>query len=206
MKNLIILFTVKLGFSKLNPSDKANKALNVVNHLTGNTDFPTPVPALSVITTQAQDVLTKQQQLDGSKIKTEQRNIAVKTLSSSMNQLQGYVDTTANGNVEKILSAGFEPINKRTPSAKVGPVTGLTVTPTANEGEASIKWNPIKKSNLNVVFVSYDLKQWDIKGESTKSKLLLKDLNSGVTAYFRVVCVNAAGPGDPSDIAACKIL
>lgn len=70
----------------------------------------------------------------------------------------------------------------------------------------NLNWKPLAKSGLKVISVSYDLMNWELAGESTKSKITLDKLKSGATVNVRIACINAAGMGDWSDIASCKVL
>ncbi len=206
LKRYFVFFIVKLGYSGLSPLKKANKANHIVDKMTGNGNYPSPVPALADVTKAADDVEAAQGAMDGSKIKTKERDNKVAILDATMEQLQGYVITTAKGDEEKILSSGFEISNPRTKTTKAGPLTGLTIQPTINEGEVNLKWKPLAKSGIKKISVSYDLITWQLKGETSKSKITLTGLTSGSMVHVRVACVNTAGSGPWSDIASCKVL
>ena len=205
-KNYLVFFLVKLGFSKLTPLKKVKKAKSVIGKMTGNSNFGTPEPPLADVDKAADDVQDAEDSLDGTKIKFEERDNKVIVLNNKMKQLQSYVDTTANGDKTIILSSGMDYRNPPSKSVVAGPVEGLTIQPTLNEGEAFLKWKPLAKSGIKKISVSYDLITWQLKGETSKSKILLKGLTSGTMVHVRVACVNTAGSGDWSDIASCKVL
>ncbi|MCX6200225.1 MAG: fibronectin type III domain-containing protein [Bacteroidetes bacterium] len=202
-RELFILFLVKAGMSNIPVSSKLVKARKVVTMMTGNANYTTPIPSLSTITTVTDALETAEVAMDGSKIKTQQRDLALNLFQIDMNQLQAYVETTAKGDVEKILSSGFEVRNPATKAVKLSAPVEITVI--ALSSALNIKWKTNKKAILNVIQVSTtsDGKGWDLGGETTKSTITINELTPGTTYYLRVAHINAAGIGEWSEVVVC---
>jgi hypothetical protein len=201
---------VKLGFSRLAAPHKVDKATVIVGRMTGNAYFSTPAPALPAVQAAADALDAAILALDGTKERTAIKNQAEAVLDSLINSLGGYVQAASEGNDVKILSSGFEVRNDRTPATLLGPVTGLTAMLGSKPGEVIIKWKGIKGSRLNVVVGSNDLAaleadQKSLTWETTKSKIVISDLESGVVYHFRIVVVNAAGVGPQSETISIKV-
>ena len=211
MQHFIILFLVKLGFGKLTAEQKLNKVYSIIGKLTGNLDFPVTDPTLAELTTAYDEASIASAQAetgDRQKVAIKKQKIAV--LDTLMARLQSDINTKANGNVAKILGAGFEVSNPRTPASKKGPVEGLTIKLGASPGEVIIKWKPIKGGRINVVVGSTDLPSLNdekkvLTWETTKSKITITGLESGVVYHFRIVVVNAAGVGPQSETISIKV-
>jgi hypothetical protein len=201
-KKLWILFLAKLGFTKLNPEKKVIKARDIVSAMSGNPNFPTPNPALADVSDAADALYDAEQALDGTVIKTAERNAAEAVLDGLMSTLQSYVDTTAGKDTLKILSAGFEVRKSRTKATKLEAPVDLTILANKVEGQIKLKFKPVKKKSLYLVEVAQDFPgplNWQFGGESTKATVSLEGLNSGQKYHIRVAAVNAAGIGDWSD-------
>ncbi len=201
--HLFILFLVKGGMDKLPLAAKLVKARKIVTMMTGNAYYATPIPSLATITSKTDALEAAEAAMDGSKIKTQLRDIALNLFQAAMNQLQAYVETTANSDVEKILSSGFEVRNAPTKAVKLPAPTEITVVALPNA--ISLKWKSNKKSKLNVVQMSATGldKDWELKGESTKSTIIINGLAPGTTCYFRIAHINSAGIGEWSEVVVC---
>ena len=202
-KQLLILFLVKAGLTKLNPSSKVVRGRRVISMLTGNPNYVTPSPTLADLTNKTDALENAEAAMDGSKIKTQQRDIALNNFMAIMTQMQAYVQNVANGDVEKILSSGFEVRNPRTKPVKLAAPDKLSIVPLSNA--VTIKWKANAKSKLNVVQMSTTGldKDWELRGESTKSTITIGELTPGTSYYFRIAHVNAAGIGDWSETVVC---
>jgi hypothetical protein len=195
-KRVWILFLAKLGFQKLAPTDKVTKARQIVDAMTGNPNYPTPTPTLAAVGTAADTLYDAQQALDGTAIKTAERNVAEAALDSLMSTLLAYVNTIAGKDVVKILSAGFEVRDPNTKATKLDPPVELTSSATKVEGEIKVTFKAIKKKTFYVVQVAEDVAgdlNWMYAAESTKATIILEDLVPGQKYRIRVAVANTAG-------------
>lgn len=205
-REVMILFLVKLGFTDLSVAKKIVKARKIITNMTGNAYFATPAPALSVLTTQTDALEAAEAAMDGSRLKTEQRNAALQTLTASLKLEQLYVEATANGNTEIILSSGFDLRNPATKPVILPAPVDVLARNNAFEGQIQLKWKAVKGKDLYVVSMSTDLSSgdWTMVAESTRARVTVSDLAPGKLYYFRVAAINPKGMGGWSDITSAR--
>src|SRR6266496_2905656 len=80
-RRILVFFLVKLGFKDLPVDKRLTKARHIVKKMTGNANFPSPFPSLAAVADIINALAAAQVALDGSKIKTTKRNIALKALN-----------------------------------------------------------------------------------------------------------------------------
>jgi len=190
---------VLIDFSKFTDSELDQQAEAIVVAMTGNADFPTPVPPLADVTdtiNNYQEGLTKAATGDHTavEIKDQRRQ----DLENILRQLGLYVQAQSGGDPALIVSSGFK--MSKTPSP-VGPLpkpTGFEVMP---QGKGEMKLAVDKEDGAKTYQFEYKLTtatDWIIK-MSTKSKLLLTGLESGKEYDFRVVPIGASDIREYSD-------
>jgi hypothetical protein len=113
---------LSLSFSKFSDDRLETKAESILQMLTGNPFFPSPVPSLAELAT-ALDAyklaLVEAQTKDKSKIATKR---ACRTaLVTVLQELGRYITYVANGNEEKLVSSGFDVSRQREPSVLAEP-------------------------------------------------------------------------------------
>ena len=107
----------------------------IVTAMTNNADYPTPSPALAVVTTAANAFsVALAEAADGGREKTAIKNAKRAELVALLRQLGAYVALTCGNDLAKLLGSGF-PVQKptRTP---VG-VLPAPVTPVVSQGSRS---------------------------------------------------------------------
>jgi hypothetical protein len=204
----VIIRKVALLLSKKTVEQKFQYARAVVIAMTGNNHFPTPSPALSVITTDANNLETAyiaaQTRAKGT---TAQKNAMAKVLQLSLQALAHYVETIANAdpnNAEAIItSAGMQmkkpavhaPRILHVVASSKGQVT-LTCPVTKN---ASYRWDvaigdPTIEAN------------WKMLVEVKQSKVIQNGLISGTLYHFRQWTIGLKGLGPVSQIVSTTVL
>ena len=179
-REIMLLFLVKLGFHNVPVAKKIVKARKIISMMTGNPDFDKPSPDLETLKTNTNDLEAAEAAMDGSKIKTEQRNTALQTLTNNLKLEQLYVEATANGNVEMILSSGFDVRNPATKPVVLPAPVNLTAKGNGFEGQLQLKWQAVKGKDLYAVELTTDLTgKWQIVEQSTKASLVIKGLIPG---------------------------
>jgi hypothetical protein len=207
-RRTIILVLAKLGFNRLNPSDKVSLARHVILNMTDNPNFLNPVPSIPSVIAAANALHTTQAALDGSKLKTALRNTAEEALDKKMRQLQAYVISVADGDKGIILSSGMDLADERTKMALPGSPTSITLKLGMFEGSIDIRWKGFKRSRLYRVEMSTSPMQedsWELAGTTTKQKITISKLKSGEVYFFRIICTTSAGDGPPSERHAIKV-
>jgi hypothetical protein len=208
MRRVVIFFMVKLGANGLKPSDKVSLTRHIVQNMTGNANFPTPSPTMVQLTAAADALEAAQAALDGTKAKTLARNAAEEALMIKLRQIQGYVDSTASGNKEVILSSGMDFNDPRTTVGKLGPVTDLTAKLGEFPGSIDLRWKGFKKKVSYRIYASnsmFPIQEFQLVGETTKQKITISDLQSNQVYSFRITCLTTAGEGPESETISIRV-
>ena len=198
---------IKLNLSSLSIPQKIAKAQQIIAALTGNTSFPTPSPALVVVTGTTNELNTAygeaQAARQTAKEKTSAQNQKEDALDRVLTQLAAYVESVAGSNEQLILSAGMD---TRAPAvvASEPPTPPQALTPTAgdHDGQIDLSWDPVSGGKSYVIDQSGDPvtpTSWSHGGVSTKSTFTATGLTSGTRYWFRVAAVNNIGQSGWSD-------
>ncbi len=198
---------IKLNLSRLSLTEKVAKGRQIVTALTGNSDFPTPTPALAGITTAINDLeaayIAVQAVRQQAKTMTTDQNNKEDILDRVLMQLASYVEAVAGDDLVLIQSAGM---GVRAPAVSSGETptqpANLAATAGDRDGEIDLTWEAIVGAKSYVVQQSPDPPtetSWVHAGVSTKSKTTVGGLNSGTRYWFSVAAVNANGQSGWSD-------
>ncbi len=98
-----------IGFARYSNDVLDNKAREIVQSMTGNAAFATPVPPLAEVQAALnayQDALS--QASKGGTEKTAIKNLRRKELEALLKRLASYVEDTALGNEVMLISSGFD--------------------------------------------------------------------------------------------------
>ncbi|HEX7414057.1 MAG TPA: fibronectin type III domain-containing protein [Bacteroidia bacterium] len=217
---------VSVRLYKLLVAAKVEFARGVVIAMTGNTNFTTPSPALSVITSAANSLdnaITAAQ--DRSRLHISQRKTADGVLDNLLAQLALYVENVSNNDANKILSSGMGVKHSAAASQVPDAPTKLSAVSTTNEGEVELKWHGVPKARVYVIEQSDDVSAvqtqpstnpaplsarvfivWTQTDIITKTKLVVKGLVSGSKYAFRVYVVSAGGKSARTALVVVKVL
>jgi hypothetical protein len=111
---------VSLAFARKIDTDLIAFTRNVITLMTGNAQYPTPSPALTVITTAVNALETAvHDALDGGKIAIATRNAARAEMLSLLRQLAAYVTGNCDADLVLLLSSGFEPVKAPSSGGRV---------------------------------------------------------------------------------------
>lgn len=192
---VFLLFMVKLGFKDQSVSNQLIRGRRIIDKMEGNPRFTSPSPSLAELTVVTNKLAAAEAAIDRSRIKTEQRNTALKVFTAKFKQLQTYVEATANGSSEAVLSSGFELRNHNTRSCILPAPVGVKAGYTDLGGEIKVRWKPVKGKEMYSIEIADDLLagNWKFAGYSTKAKLTVANLEPGKLYGFRVAVINPAG-------------
>jgi hypothetical protein len=169
----------------------------IVKAMTGNPAFPSPVPALTTVTSAINDLQNAETSaLTRVKGAVVSRNEKRATLLVLLQQLKGYIQTQADANLENgasiIASAGVS-VKKtlvRAPrvfDAKLGPVSGSAKLIAASAGpRSSYEWQ----------YSTDGGKTWVLAPVTLQAKATIVGLTPGATVQFRYRPVTKTGEGD----------
>jgi hypothetical protein len=172
-------------------------AQSIVTAMTGNPSYPSPVPALAVVTT-AIGALQEAESATLARTKgaVEARNDKRAALVGLLQQLRGYIQTVADGDIETaatvIRSAGIAVRKVPSPKARIfsaeqGAVSGAAklVAPSAGR-RASNVWQ----------YSTDGGKTWIVAPATLQARTTVPGLTPGATVEFRYRPVTKAGEGN----------
>jgi hypothetical protein len=124
---------------------------NVVTKLTGNVNYSKTAPPLEEVTAKLDSLETKAQQaLDGTKQNRVARDVEFASSLDQTRELADYVQLTAKGDLEILLSSGFTAAAGPGPKAPVNPPLNLRLSQGANTGEMDVRW--VRNGRNSLVF------------------------------------------------------
>ena len=166
----------------------------VVTEMTGNANFTTPSPALTVISTKATALESAFNAQQAAKTATTNRGTAEDAANAAMNSLANYVEETTLGDTAKIESAGMSNRAPKTPTTSLPAPGNLSSTAGDEEGELDLVWDPVPKAKGYELQTSADhvtSTSWAFAETSSASRTSLTGLPSGSKIWVRV---RALGP------------
>jgi hypothetical protein len=193
-----IMKAIKVGLDGLSPLDKVAKSMFIETKMAGNLAFPTPVPALTVLTA-AREALEESiaNTLNGGKAATFARNEAEEALDEVITQLAGYVVSTVGSNEALIRSSGFDVRQRGLPIGSLPAPANLRADLTEFQGQIKLAWDRERGAVLNEVYQSdgdpNDETTWKMVAMTTRSRFIVEHLTSGKTYWFRVRAQGTAG-------------
>ena len=198
---------VKLNISRLSISDKIAKCRQIITRMTGNTNFPTPNPPLTMVTTALNELEgatnDAQSARQEAKAKTAIQNDKDASVDGLMTQLAGYVESVAGGDEAIIRSAGMDTkAPPSQPSDVPAPPANLSATSGDRDGEIDLAWEAVAGAKSYVIEQSVDPNSangWGHAGVSARSSQTVAQLTSGTRYWFRVAAINAVGQSGWSD-------
>lgn len=198
---------IKLNLSRLSISAKLDLAKQIVNAMTGNTNFATPNPTLAQITTAADNLEAARSELLA--LRAEARNKTViqeqleDALAKLLTQLAAYVENISGNNPVIITSAGMDVKATAAPTGPLAPPAAFNTTSGDSDGEIDLGWNSDPGAKSYVIEMSTQGPPnavWTQAKTTTKSKESITGLQSGTRYWFRVAAIGATGQSGWSDI------
>src|SRR5437773_1044379 len=103
---------IRLGLYRMSAQEKATRASAVYGAMKDNPEFSDAPVRIDVFKEAIDKVNTSLMAMsDGGRRATAERNRAVKVLDGMLSQLRWYVQYKFGGDLEKLLSARFEPLS-----------------------------------------------------------------------------------------------
>ena len=183
---------IKFNFSRYTDSDLETKAGAILQSMTGNPNFPSPIPTLAEL----QTALTNYSNAlvnaaDLGKLNVATKNQCRQTLELLLGQLGMYVMYIANGNAVILTSSGYSLAKEPEPIALENPGS-ITLSNGITSGQlvATVKSVPGAKGYLHQITPDpmTPQSQW-VSTASTRSKKVYNDLQPGQKYWVRIVAV-----------------
>lgn len=187
---------VSLSFARKIDTDLIAFTRNVITLMTGNAQYPTPSPALTVVTTAVNALETAvHDALDGGKIAIATRNAARAEMLSLLRQLASYVTGNCNADLVLLLSSGFEPVKAPSPVGVLPAPENLRLSLTGISGELALRFDRVSNAaNYTVQSAENPEGPWTDQGLSTSTRVTIKDLTPGKVYWVRSCANGSAGP------------
>ncbi|MFD0940396.1 fibronectin type III domain-containing protein [Pedobacter boryungensis] len=179
------------GFSRYRDTELDVKAKFIVDSMTANANFSTPIPALTEITAATNSYIEALSNAEaGGKSQIAIKNQTRLQLEGLLEKLALYVEAYGQSNEVVLLSSGFSLAKTTTPVGILPKPENFTVQP-KEKGTVNLKLSSIRGA------ISYQF-EYRILGEETwvvnvqsKSSLALTNLQSGAQYEFRVTAIGS---------------
>jgi len=183
-----------LNFRKYSDPDLITAAYRVVDKLINNEHFPEAKPLLSPITETAKQLqLAVVNAMDGDTIKILIKNDLKEKLIALLRELGDWIEKQSNVDDLALISSGFKLAKPRKEISLQNPVDFI-ILPGENMGEIIMQVKRVNGAKAYVYQYTRDPLTDDSKWEtinSTKRKIVLKQLPLGVKFFFRMAAIGA---------------
>ena len=182
---------------------------NVVTQLTGNPNFTTPFPTLATVTTALDDLETKiAEALDGGRLALAARRASKASALSLLRQLAAWVQAHSAGDVNILVTSGFEPVKGQSPIGPLpapytailrqGSLSGSIDARTPKvKGAYSYNWR-LALASAPTVFLQ--------EVQTTAARHRFEGLTPGQTYIVQVSAVGAAGDTNWSPLTSMMVV
>jgi hypothetical protein len=185
-----------INFSILNDGNFLAKAQNIRTSMTGNTDFPDPVPSLGTIGDAIDDYAAALVKAGtGNRSDVADKNAKRKILTDLLRSLAAYVTSIANGDRSKLLTTGFDVSKEKEPVVITKP-ENITVNNGANSGVLLVSVKRVKGAASYVhEYATPEAMATDswVSTTTSKSKITFSELEAGKIYYCRIAAVGSKG-------------
>ncbi len=197
----------KFGFSKMSVEIFVVFVQGVITALTGNSNFPSVVPSLTLLQTTLDGLVEVmvQASVTRSKILIAERNAKRDLLESMMKELAGHL-MSVTSEYDVLITSGMEITQARGPVEPVTEPLSLTYAiPFGISGSLLLKWKQPESKNASAYLIEQTAGDpndpatvWTIIGNSRKCRYDVTGLTPGSTYSWRTYGIGALGAGAKS--------
>ena len=193
---------VKTRLSRLSATETVLLGRNVVTMMSGNANFPAPLPSLAAITSGMNDLeaafAAAEAARQAAKLATQVLRDKLRAGRALLSQVSSYVQSASAGDVVKIKTSGFDVKSEGARSRRLPAPRGLVLDANVNPGTMGLRWPSVPGALIYLVERAEDgpsPRQFKHVATTTMSKANVNSMTSGSRYWFRVAAVNAAGTG-----------
>lgn len=202
---------VKVGLSRLSMADVIAKSLHILSHLENNPHFPYLPYSTEEIHGQLQLLMECEHKRSISNFRIRPvRDEVLRTLMHYMYCCAQYVNLAAKGDVDKLLTSGFELRSVPRPLALPPKIPSIGVINLGTSGSVKVFWQGVRNSKYFKLECNHidpqDSNSWKGIVSSTETRVILNHLPIGQYTYFRVSAVNGKGRGEWSNVARVMVV
>ncbi|NGM62845.1 fibronectin type III domain-containing protein [Sphingobacterium sp. SGG-5] len=195
----------RIGFSKIRDKELQVIAKTILDSMTDNSNFPSPIPSLAELKTLLDDysaklaVAYKPGSREDKALKRESR----RHLEVCLQQLAYYVNSIAKGQASVALSSGIPIRAGRSTLVVPTAVENVRVADGLQSGQIKISFD----SQPNIRMYEYRYRKTDSGDGSWSDRVMTSSSRSNIIAgleagqmyEFQVRAINSKGPGDWSE-------
>jgi len=195
------------GFTRMKDDELVVQTTTIIQAMTGNEYFETPLPALTDVDAALEDFQTKlaDARKKGSPFETSLKNYSKEALVEVLKSLAFYVNSIAKGLLHVLLSSGF-PVSAVPVGGKV-PLTPqlLKLRDGRQSGQIRLDFNKVEEARLyeyrytSEKNIEGDFVWGDTFITSSSVSNIIAPVEPGKTYYVQVRAINGLGVGDWSD-------
>ncbi|SEN77236.1 hypothetical protein SAMN05216436_12184 [bacterium A37T11] len=199
---------VLTNYSKISDADLSTLAGKTLTAITGNVHFPNPIPTVDDYTLLVNDYRTKHEAAaeTGGKFEKTAKDLARLALEEAIKRIASYVNFTANGNANMLVSSGFtlatQPQDNSVPAVPLwvrlrdGSQRGqfrMDIAPVRSAWEFEFQVSNTKDEMGNIVWGN------EVFATTRTRGTIIPNLQSVQTYWVRVRARNGRGQGDWSE-------
>ena len=190
---------VKVDLRNKNNADAVLLAQTVMTHMDNNPSFPTPLPADVDVQTAIDTLVAGMAAADAARRASVMATATMATARTALDTLLSlrgtYVDLTANGDPNVILSSGFQLRATPAPVGDLDAPMNVNVELNGTAGLMLLNWDPVTDArayNIQLSPASTMERNWTSLTPTSTAKLKLGNMTLGQTYAFRVAAVGGA--------------
>ena len=197
----------KVAITPFTNSSDANLIVllgRILDAMTGNANYPAPVPTLVALGTARTTFVSAVNALDRSRASIVRRNNARTAVVQTLRDLALYVQHASGGDMAKLISSGFPAQQpRRQPIGVLLPPQNVTLRPARVSGQILARCKAVPQANAYQWRYASALAPtvWTQPDPVTTASFTLTNLVRGTDYIVQVRVLGAKGPSDWSDSA-----
>lgn len=181
----------------------------ILSDMTGNADYPTPVPTLAAVGTANGDFTTALSAAAGGGVAlTATKNAKREVLVGLLRSLAAYVQAHCNNDLTTLLGSGFVAQKQRQPAGVLPAPDNLRLQRGDLSGQLKARVSPVTNAGSYQwrYAVSTAPTTWIDGGTTTAASTIVNGLTPGVIYVMQCRAIGSAGPSDWSDPAMLMVV
>lgn len=188
---------VSLAILRATDGDLIIRSRRILKMMTGNLNYPQPVPALADFKNGIDLFeVTAQDAVGGGTAETIAKAAAKAALLALIRELSYYVQLTCKGDQAILVSSGFQATKDPTPAGTL-PVPGnVRVDHTGKSGEFALSCDKVPNAAVyQVQSATSPDGPWEDEGGFTSTRIVLDGFTAGTVYWFQLFAIGSAGAG-----------
>ena len=194
------LGTLSLGFSKYTDAELSEFTANVLNKMTDNPHFPTLQTNVTELKTEYDIFVNAIPSPETrNRLNIQQLKVIRERLTILLKSLGDLVSGVAKGNVEILLTSGYNLRKKPTSRPIPKTPTSIDVFGTNDEGVVLVACKKVTNATSYIARVSLDKVKWEWTNFENGTRVLVSGVPVNVPIFVQMQAKNPAGRSDWSN-------